>query len=1125
MFSYAVTCLIWGDNPNNVFSVLFSKKTSISDIKLKILKILNLNKDLFDNIKYYKVNEELYVDDKRFNIIKDKESYNLISPSQFFEISEVSDKNLIIDCIETERSFNSEDSIGAIIVIDENALKSSNVKQFYSPVETISMKNKYLTKQESKDIFSELRNKFNEDDESYNGDFEDDFSEYDNDQAYKKYNAKSRKEKTKKKITKENKDIIKTKMRNSEKIKCNSLKNESFIENKDTQFNINQKSLTPNDISTSTEDKISINNEKNKLEAITTIQQIIPQSTQFSQIQVNNLFKNKSNTISNNYINYNINKVSSNFYYNIDTSEEKYKISSNKLSKKSTQDITAVAASNKQVIKLINNNELFKETTIEDNFHILNTKDIKVQGTGNKNQNRNSINTNIYDPQVTSSVSNFNIKQNNDTPSKPILNTDSLPVEETILSENESQFIHQTMNTLNYPITSMNKYNNGNNNRCNNFDQSSNKKNENENQYNNNNKIFSRPYSRVYYPNNDIEIMEFSQGLEPSAPLESQISNDITNVKNNNNSNSDLLSVTSTEHSNDKAIITSSVSPKTRPPSISKSIIFGVEQFPTPPENNNELDITVVNQTQQPQSQALRTNNNKHNSAVIHQYYKNDLNDQPPSYENINNHQPSAPNLTDFSSNNTMTALIDSNNHNVEMDVSNSSIEIPNTSITSSESNIKHFSCFPCNTLDSYLSKKLHISIKRIRILKILFILLLLLLSISIVLLLIFLSQPHSSSRQLDYSIYTITRTSTIISGTNTITKTLIHRPVTISEQDFSAEPTSRSITSNTNEEGDLIIESDGKGSDEGSIKWTIKELINPYLVVSYFKKGSDIRNDDLASESFKFGINRIVEINDTINVNDSESYFELKATKGDLNFEFFTINDIKTNIDIFKFSEYFGVDSNKLNVTLNYLFTTQSISTSDPDYAILNPQAARCFLEIENWNYKYDNSKLVIQSNIISADLIWSVKEENVINLNNSEGKIILIDGVKTARIDNTRNATLSLYEDIVEFEEDEGAVNVDFLVSDVQKSKYLLVDFEVLLRSYILDIMTEEYAQSVNSVTSSTSPQYMNYQYSLKKIIFNLPLFNNRFYSIQTLFDSSHLKILSIFISFLIQLIIISI
>jgi len=75
MFSYAVTCLIWGDDPNNTFTILFSKKTNINDIKLKIMKHLNLNNDMIDKIKYYKVDEELYSNDKRFKILKDKDSF------------------------------------------------------------------------------------------------------------------------------------------------------------------------------------------------------------------------------------------------------------------------------------------------------------------------------------------------------------------------------------------------------------------------------------------------------------------------------------------------------------------------------------------------------------------------------------------------------------------------------------------------------------------------------------------------------------------------------------------------------------------------------------------------------------------------------------------------------------------------------------------------------------------------------------------------------------------------------------------------------------------------------------------------------------------------------------------
>lgn len=377
----------------------------------------------------------------------------------------------------------------------------------------------------------------------------------------------------------------------------------------------------------------------------------------------------------------------------------------------------------------------------------------------------------------------------------------------------------------------------------------------------------------------------------------------------------------------------------------------------------------------------------------------------------------------------------------------------------------------------------------------------------------------------MDYSIYTITKVTTTVSGTNTISKTLIHRPLTI-EETGSSEPTPRSITSNTNEVDDFIIESDSKNPEEGLIQWTIKELTDPYLISSYFKPGSKNLNDESASASFQINFDRIVEINDTIGIYESESFYDLKVPKHKINFGFFTYNDSKTNVDIIKFSQYFEDENSKLNITLNYLFTSQNYEIHQPKYALISPQAARCFIEIENWNYKYENSRFVLGTDITSTDLVWSVKEENVINLNSSEGKINLIEGVETSRVNNKRNATLTLYEDVVDFE-DEGPVEVFLLIDDIQKSNYLLADIEVMLRSNILDIMTKEYVQNVNSpVTSSTISKYSYNHFTFIKNLFNyLTVFNNRFFSIQSLLNLRHMKILSIFISFLIHLLIIHI
>jgi len=127
MLSYAITCLVWGDDPNNTFSVLFSKKSSINDIKLKILKILNLKNDMIDKIKLYKINEELYSYDKRFIEMKTKGNYKLQSPNKFFEIIEINDISQIMDTADDENSFNSENSIGAMVVIEKNINSTDDI--------------------------------------------------------------------------------------------------------------------------------------------------------------------------------------------------------------------------------------------------------------------------------------------------------------------------------------------------------------------------------------------------------------------------------------------------------------------------------------------------------------------------------------------------------------------------------------------------------------------------------------------------------------------------------------------------------------------------------------------------------------------------------------------------------------------------------------------------------------------------------------------------------------------------------------------------------------------------------------------------------------------------------------
>lgn len=90
-----------------------------------------------------------------------------------------------------------------------------------------------------------------------------------------------------------------------------------------------------------------------------------------------------------------------------------------------------------------------------------------------------------------------------------------------------------------------------------------------------------------------------------------------------------------------------------RPPSISKSIIFGVDQFPSPPSNDDEVDITDNSKEMGP------SHNHNSNNTVIHAYYKNeedieDINDLPPSYDNLGyQNEPSAPNISEL--NNTIT--------------------------------------------------------------------------------------------------------------------------------------------------------------------------------------------------------------------------------------------------------------------------------------------------------------------------------------------------------------------------------------------------------------------------------------------------------------------------------------
>lgn len=337
----------------------------------------------------------------------------------------------------------------------------------------------------------------------------------------------------------------------------------------------------------------------------------------------------------------------------------------------------------------------------------------------------------------------------------------------------------------------------------------------------------------------------------------------------------------------------------------------------------------------------------------------------------------------------------------------------------------------------------------------------------------VYLTQRNSHTvnlDELDYNIYTITRVSTAYNGVQTSTKTIIHRPVSIKENTLVATPTPRSLTSNTNDDSTFIIESQSKEVNKGLLQWKVTELTDPVLISNYYKPGtSNFGDSEQASATFTFKISRIIEYNDTIGIEESKSIFNIKSSETDVNYTFETNIDSRTEIDVFKFSQMFLDSSNHTNVILNYMFASESVNVNSPKYAILNPRTARCFLEIRNWNYQYENSKLLITTSIVSSDLVWSVKKENVINLNNSEGKIQLIDGVETSSTNNIRNATLSLYEDVVEFEEDE--IETNFMITDIQKSNYLLADIEILLRSNVLDIMAKEYAENLNMPSSGIS------------------------------------------------------
>ncbi|KAG4095918.1 hypothetical protein H8356DRAFT_943843 [Neocallimastix lanati (nom. inval.)] len=994
MFLYAVTCLIWGDDPNNTFTILFSKKTNINDIKLKIMKHLNLNNDMIDKIKYYKVDEELYSNDKRFKILKDKDSFKLISPEQLFDITNVSDgSSLIVSFTDVESSFNNEDSIGAIIVLDEILNNMRNLNNRKTTSNIYSGKNAIIGNKDSFNSINEINKPFfqDDDDENYNGDYEDDFSEYDNKQSFYKSNI-GKKEKIKKQTLKkkrEEKENIKSRIESSKNYIDNSGKDNVYLSCKKQSnqcLNLNS-IITSNNIPTPTEDLINIG------EAVAT----------------NKYSPNRSNTI-----------------------------------------------------------------TCDD-----------------------SISPNAKP-----------VLSNSGNSMEPILYTDSIPIQETIITEDESHLNPQTMDTSFYPRPSyvpknnINQFRNKNISSTNEENSSTNnKRNENFTANTKTNNGYAHP-RRIYYPESDIEVMEFDKNLKPSAPLENEvieynqnyIENNTSNNKTNINHNKSNLELSlkntispKVSGSSHKPVSNSSLNRHTRPPSISKSIIFGVEQFPTPPKPEDEVDITNVKSSQ------TQLKSTKNDDTVVHQYYSSEMNDLPPSYENINQ-QPSAPSISALNSN---TSLLDNNNMNIGPPNSSAmEIQKPVRELINSDDYKKHSDCcscgcYPCNAFKTCMMEKLNVPSKWAGLIKALCVLFLLIISGLIVFLVIYFSQGQSENHKLDYSIYTITKVTTTVSGTSTIAKTLIHRPLTIEEKGGPSQPTPRSITSNTNEVDDFIIESISKNTNEGLVRWTIKELTNPYLITSYFKPSHENSNNDIASASFQVSFDRIIEINDTININDSDSFYDLEVPKDKLNFGFFTNNGGNTDIDITKFSQFFEDEATKLNVTINYLFTSEPVVINEPKYAILNPQSARCLIEIENWNYKYKNSRFVIKSGITSTDLVWSVREENVINLNSSEGKIILNDSVDTTRNNNGTNATLKLYDDIVDFE-DEGPVNVYYLIDNVKKSNYILADIEVLIRSKILDIMTTEYAQNVNApvASSSTSRYSLLYLKFIQKIDLIYPL-----------------------------------
>jgi len=577
MFLYAVTCLIWGDDPNNTFTILFSKKTNINDIKLKIMKHLNLNNDMIDKIKYYKVDEELYSNDKRFKILKDKDSFKLISPEQLFDITNVSDgSSLIVSFTDVESSFNNEDSIGAIIVLDEILNNMRNLNNRKTTSNIYSGKNAIIGNKDSFNSINEINKPFfqDDDDENYNGDYEDDFSEYDNKQSFYKSNI-GKKEKIKKQTLKkkrEEKENIKSRIESSKNYIDNSGKDNVYLSCKKQSnqcLNLNS-IITSNNIPTPTEDLINIGeavatnkyspNRSNTITCddsispnasdILAIKQSSPQSLRdhpiqnhridsksdinnnenlnnirISNTQNNNIINTNSNNIINNNTNNNINNIGNshtssntnnlnNSHSNINkniiniNNTNTYINSTNNTLNNYLQDIGKEDIFfNLSSINKNNNGLILKKETIEKiiptNLPNLQTKSIKVQQASNDNS--------IIEPVLSNSGNSM----------EPILYTDSIPIQETIITEDESHLNPQTMDTSFYPRPSyvpknnINQFRNKNISSTNEENSSTNnKRNENFTANTKTNNGYAHP-RRIYYPESDIEVMEFDKSNYP----------------------------------------------------------------------------------------------------------------------------------------------------------------------------------------------------------------------------------------------------------------------------------------------------------------------------------------------------------------------------------------------------------------------------------------------------------------------------------------------------------------------------------------------------------------------------------------------------------------------------------